>query len=99
MRDILPQGQLKERHIWDVMPFDNRLVVGKFKGRDLPAVVLGDSKVEPDRTYTLMAGTTTNPAAAVPFTGGTITDNGSERTILIPGPAAPRKFYHIIITK
>jgi 2',3'-cyclic-nucleotide 2'-phosphodiesterase (5'-nucleotidase family) len=53
VRDILPQGQLKERHIWDIMPFDNRLVVGKFKGRDLPAVVLGDRKVEPDRTYTL----------------------------------------------
>ena len=35
------------------MPFDNRIVFGKFKGRDLPAVVLGDRKVEPNRTYTL----------------------------------------------
>jgi 2',3'-cyclic-nucleotide 2'-phosphodiesterase (5'-nucleotidase family) len=53
VRDIVPQGPLKERHIWDIMPFDNRVVFGKFKGRDLPAVVLGDRKVEPDRTYTL----------------------------------------------
>jgi len=53
VRDILPAGQLKERNIWDIMPFDNRVVFGRFKGRDLPAVVLGDRKVEPDRTYTL----------------------------------------------
>ena len=53
VRDIVPQGQLRERNIWDIMPFDNRLVFGKFKGRDLPAVVLGDRKVEPDREYTL----------------------------------------------
>ena len=53
VRDIVPQGQLKERHIWDIMPFDNRVVFGKFKGRELPAVVLGDRKVEPDHTYTL----------------------------------------------
>lgn len=53
VRDILPEGQLKERNIWDIMPFDNRVVVGTFKGRDLPAMVLGDRKVEPDREYTL----------------------------------------------
>jgi 2',3'-cyclic-nucleotide 2'-phosphodiesterase/3'-nucleotidase/5'-nucleotidase len=53
VRDILPEGQLKERHIWNIMPFDNRLVFGKFKGRDLPAVVVGDRKVDPNRTYTL----------------------------------------------
>jgi 2',3'-cyclic-nucleotide 2'-phosphodiesterase (5'-nucleotidase family) len=53
VRDVIPEGQLRERNIWNVMPFDNRVVFGKFKGRDLPAVVLGDRKVEPDRTYTL----------------------------------------------
>jgi hypothetical protein len=35
------------------MPFDNRLVVGTFKGRDMPAVVLGGRQLEPDRDYTL----------------------------------------------
>ena len=53
VRDTLPQGQLLVRHIWDLMPFDNRVMVGTFKGRDLPAVVVGDRKVEPDRDYTL----------------------------------------------
>jgi 2',3'-cyclic-nucleotide 2'-phosphodiesterase (5'-nucleotidase family) len=53
VRDIIPQGQLKVRNIWDIMPFDNTVVVGTFKGRDLPPVVLGDRKVDPDREYTL----------------------------------------------
>ncbi len=53
VRDVLPQGQLKERNIWDIMPFDNRLVSGRFKGKDLPAVVLGGRKIDPERTYTL----------------------------------------------
>jgi len=53
VRDTLPKGQLLERHIWNIMPFDNLLVVGTFKGKDLPAVVLGDRKVDPDREYTL----------------------------------------------
>lgn len=53
VRDILPRGQLLVRHIWNIMPFDNEVVIGKFKGRDLPAVVVGDAKVEADREYTL----------------------------------------------
>jgi 2',3'-cyclic-nucleotide 2'-phosphodiesterase (5'-nucleotidase family) len=53
VRDILPQGQLLERNIWDIMPFDNRLVFGKFKGRDLPPVVLGGRQIDPGAEYTL----------------------------------------------
>ncbi|HEV3331850.1 MAG TPA: bifunctional UDP-sugar hydrolase/5'-nucleotidase [Bryobacteraceae bacterium] len=53
VRDTLPTGQLLVRHIWDIMPFDNRVVFGKFKGRDLPAVVVGERQVEPDHEYTL----------------------------------------------
>jgi 5'-nucleotidase / UDP-sugar diphosphatase len=53
VRDIVPKGQLLVRNIWDIMPFDNRVLTGKFKGRDLPAVVLGSRHVEPDRVYTL----------------------------------------------
>jgi len=41
------------RHIWNIMPFDNEVVVGTFKGRDLPVAALGDPKVDPDREYTL----------------------------------------------
>jgi 5'-nucleotidase/UDP-sugar diphosphatase len=53
IRDTLPKGQLLLRHIWDIMPFDNTVLIGTFKGRDLPAVVVGDRKVDPDREYTL----------------------------------------------
>lgn len=52
-RQGLPKGQLLDRHIWDIMPFDDIVVVGKFKGKDLPAVVLGGRKVDPERDYTL----------------------------------------------
>src|SRR5580658_7987195 len=37
VRDTLPKGPLKIRHAFDVMPFDNIVVYGQFKGRDLPA--------------------------------------------------------------
>jgi len=53
VRDIVPKGQLMVRNIWNIMPFDNRVVVGRFKGRDLPVVVLGGKQVEANRTYTL----------------------------------------------
>ena len=53
VRDILPEGQLLERHIWNIMPFDNRVVVGTFKGKELPPVVVGGRKVDPERDYTL----------------------------------------------
>ncbi len=53
VRDVLPKGQLLERHIWNIMPFDNEVLVGSFKGSEMPAVVVGDRKLDPDRAYTL----------------------------------------------
>ena len=53
VRDIIPEGQLRERNIWNIMPFDNRVVTGTFKGKDLPPVVLKGAHVDPERTYTL----------------------------------------------
>jgi 5'-nucleotidase/UDP-sugar diphosphatase len=53
VRDTVPKGRLLVRNIWDIMPFDNHVVIGKFKGRDLPAVVLGGRQVAADRYYTL----------------------------------------------
>ena len=50
VRDALPAGQLLERHIWDMMPFENRVVVGTFKGRDLPAVVVAGRTIDPIAT-------------------------------------------------
>ena len=53
VRDIVPKGQLLVRNIWNIMPFDNRVVFGKFKGSDLPPAVLDGRKVDPDHEYTL----------------------------------------------
>jgi 2',3'-cyclic-nucleotide 2'-phosphodiesterase (5'-nucleotidase family) len=53
VRDILPAGQVLVRYIWDIMPFDNRVVVGTFKGSQLPPHILGGRTVDPDRDYTL----------------------------------------------
>ncbi|MGC9948044.1 MAG: bifunctional UDP-sugar hydrolase/5'-nucleotidase [Bryobacteraceae bacterium] len=53
IRDTLPQGQLLDRQIWNIMPFDNDVLIGTFKGRDLPAVVVGGKTIDPDRDYTL----------------------------------------------
>jgi 5'-nucleotidase/UDP-sugar diphosphatase len=53
VRDTLPQGQLLDRNVWNIMPFDNEVLIGTFKGRDLPKVVVGDKKVDPDGDYTL----------------------------------------------
>jgi 5'-nucleotidase / UDP-sugar diphosphatase len=53
VRDVLPEGQLLVRHIWDIMPFDNLVVVAKVKGRDMPAAALNGRTVEPGRDYTL----------------------------------------------
>jgi 2',3'-cyclic-nucleotide 2'-phosphodiesterase (5'-nucleotidase family) len=66
VRDILPKGQLLERHIWNIMPFDDMLVMGTFKGKDLPAVVVGARKVDPNHEYTLAVSdfTAANQATA-----------------------------------
>jgi 2',3'-cyclic-nucleotide 2'-phosphodiesterase (5'-nucleotidase family) len=53
VRDTLPKGPILVRNIWDIMPFDNIVLTGTFKGRDLPKVVVGDRKIDPDRDYTL----------------------------------------------
>jgi 5'-nucleotidase/UDP-sugar diphosphatase len=53
VRTFLPQGRLLARHIWDVLPFDNYIVTGSFRGSELPAAVTKDFPVEKDRVYKL----------------------------------------------
>ena len=85
VRDIVPQGQLKVRNIWDIMPFDNTVVVGTFKGRELPPVVVGDRQVDPDREYTLAVSDFT---AANQGTAENLRTTGSE--VSARGRAAAR---------
>jgi len=53
VRDTLPEGRLLARHVWNVMPFDNHVVVGEFRGRDLPYFLIEERRLDPDRTYRL----------------------------------------------
>jgi 2',3'-cyclic-nucleotide 2'-phosphodiesterase (5'-nucleotidase family) len=54
IRDVLPQGKLLARNVWNVLPFDNKIVVGKFKGSELPAAITKDRPpVDPNREYTV----------------------------------------------
>jgi len=53
VRDTLPKGQLLVRHVWNIMPFDNLIVYGTFKGRDLPAVVTAGHTIDPNKDYKL----------------------------------------------
>ena len=36
IRDTLPAGTILARHVWNILPFDNRFVIGRFRGRELP---------------------------------------------------------------
>ena len=53
VRDKIPQGRVLSRTIWNVMPFDDQVVVGHFPGSKLPPVVLGGRKVDPNKEYAL----------------------------------------------
>jgi 2',3'-cyclic-nucleotide 2'-phosphodiesterase (5'-nucleotidase family) len=52
VRDVLPKGQLLARHVWTIFPFENHIVIGKFKGSQLPKVILARGGIDPDREYT-----------------------------------------------
>ncbi len=53
VRDGLPAGRILARNIWNILPFDNYLVTGKFKGSQLPKAITDRYPVETDREYTV----------------------------------------------
>ena len=53
LRDVLPEGRILARNIWNILPFDNYIVIGKFKGSQLPPAITERYKVQPDREYTV----------------------------------------------
>jgi len=53
VRGTLPKGQMLLRNAWNVMMFDDRIVVGTFRGRELPAVVTAGHSIDPDKVYKL----------------------------------------------
>ena len=53
VRDVFPRGRILARHVWNIMPFDNKVVVGRFKGSRLPEAATRGAVVDPEREYTL----------------------------------------------
>ena len=53
VRDVIPAGTVLARTVWNILPFDNAVVIGKFKGSRLPAKVREGHSIDPDREYTL----------------------------------------------
>ena len=53
VRDILPEGQLMARDIWNIMPFDNMLVVGKVPGKLIPDSIRGITEIDPEKLYSV----------------------------------------------
>lgn len=52
VRDVIPAGTVLARTIWNILPFDNAVVIGKFKGSQLPPKVREGHTIDPDREYT-----------------------------------------------
>lgn len=65
LRDTLPKGQILIRNIWNLLPFDDYIVMGKFKGSELPPAITRRFPVQPDREYTVATTdfTATNQSA------------------------------------
>jgi 2',3'-cyclic-nucleotide 2'-phosphodiesterase (5'-nucleotidase family) len=53
IRDTLPAGTIMARSIWNILPFDNRFMIGRFRGSQLPPSITAGREIDPDREYTL----------------------------------------------
>jgi len=78
VRDRLRRGRLLARDVWNVMPFDNTVVVGKVKGKQLPASVTAGQTVDPEREYSLAINdfTAANQPTQLGATGLVFSDTG-----------------------
>jgi 2',3'-cyclic-nucleotide 2'-phosphodiesterase (5'-nucleotidase family) len=47
----LPPGKLLARSIWNMLPFEDHILVGRFKGRELPPAITARYPVEPEKEY------------------------------------------------
>ncbi len=53
VRDVIPEGEILVRHIWNILPFGNRIVYGRLYGRDLPEALRQGRKIDPGKLYTV----------------------------------------------
>ncbi|MDE0107667.1 MAG: bifunctional UDP-sugar hydrolase/5'-nucleotidase [Bryobacterales bacterium] len=54
VRDSLREGTVMARHIWNILPFDNALVVATVRGDRLPEEVRAGHDLEPGRMYSFV---------------------------------------------
>ena len=71
VRDFLPAGTILARHVWNIIPFDNRIVIGTFQGSELPPAITEGRVIDPNREYTLAVSdfVATNQRAELGVTG------------------------------
>jgi 2',3'-cyclic-nucleotide 2'-phosphodiesterase (5'-nucleotidase family) len=79
IRDSLAAGPILERHIWNMLPFDNFVVTGSFPGERLPESIRKANGIDPAKTYrfaTLDFVAQSNPTwkLVFPETGALIRD-------------------------
>jgi 2',3'-cyclic-nucleotide 2'-phosphodiesterase (5'-nucleotidase family) len=53
IRDVLSPGVILVRHVWNIFPFDNLVVSGKFRGAELPSSVTAGTTIDPRKQYVL----------------------------------------------
>jgi 5'-nucleotidase / UDP-sugar diphosphatase len=51
IRTTLPEGKLLARNIWNMLPFEDHLLTGTFKGSQLPPAITSRYPVDPDKEY------------------------------------------------
>ena len=71
VRDTLPQGKLLARSVWNVLPFDNHILIGTFMGSELPPAITGEFPVLRDRVYKVAVTDFTAANQAAPGELGT----------------------------
>jgi 2',3'-cyclic-nucleotide 2'-phosphodiesterase (5'-nucleotidase family) len=55
VRDILPAGRILKRHIWNILPFENEVVIGNFKGSELPQEIAKGKTIDANRIYSVVS--------------------------------------------
>lgn len=53
VRDQLNQGDILVRHIWNISPFDNRMMIARAKGSQLAKFIKEGETVEPEKIYVI----------------------------------------------
>jgi 2',3'-cyclic-nucleotide 2'-phosphodiesterase (5'-nucleotidase family) len=51
IRDAIPEGEIRARHVWNLEPFGNLIAFGRLKGSQLPPEMAEGRRIDPNRDY------------------------------------------------